>query len=440
MKSDTQKKPSITRRNAFLYLATAGMAGALQGCGGGGTSTTSSGDTGRATLTITWPEITDTRLVPVAANSITVSFSQNGTTAATQTIARPASGTTSSVSFDSLPAGALTVTAIAYPTTTGSGVAQASASDTVTITAGQSTPVSLTMASTISSVAITPAGPSVAVGATTTLTATAYNASSSIVLTSASTITWSSSNTGVATVSSAGVVTGVAAGSSTITATESESGKTANTTLTVTGAATSCVLIPSETDGPYPLYSVLSNSAMIRSNITESKTGVPLTVKLNIMNINGSCGPVTSGYVYIWHCDKDGNYAGYGTAVGQTFCRGIQPIGSDGSVTFTTVYPGWYTGRITHIHFQVYLTTPTQGASGTVTSQIAFPQAITQAVYNSTLYSARGQNTSVTSFAADNVFGSDTTYGANGVIYETATVTGSVAAGYTATLNVGISR
>ena len=54
MKSDTSKKSPITRRNAFLYLATAGMAGALQGCGGGNsTSSASSGDTGRATLTIT---------------------------------------------------------------------------------------------------------------------------------------------------------------------------------------------------------------------------------------------------------------------------------------------------------------------------------------------------------------------------------------------------
>ncbi len=201
----------------------------------------------------------------------------------------------------------------------------------------------------------------------------------------------------------------------------------------------SCVLIPGETDGPFPLYSVLANSAMVRSNITEGKTGVPLTVKLNIVNVNGSCGPVTSGYVYLWHCDKDGNYAGYGTAVGQTFCRGIQPIASDGSATFQTVYPGWYNGRITHMHFQVYLTLA-QGAAGTVTSQIAFPQTITQAVYGSTLYAARGQNTSVTSFAADNVFGSDSTYGASGVIYETATITGSVAAGYTATLNVGINR
>ena len=34
----------------------------------------------------------------------------------------------------------------------------------------------------------------------------------------------------------------------------------------------------------------------------------------------------------------------------------------------------------------------------------AFPQDITTAVYASSLYAARGQNTSVTSFSADNVF------------------------------------
>jgi hypothetical protein len=70
--------------------------------------------------------------------------------------------------------------------------------------------------------------------------------------------------------------------------------------------------------------------------------------------------------------------------------------------------------------------------TATATSQLAFPQAITQAVYASSLYAARGQNTSVTSFSQDNVFSDGTTY-------QMATVTGDVNSGYVASLVVGIA-
>jgi hypothetical protein len=41
------------------------------------------------------------------------------------------------------------------------------------------------------------------------------------------------------------------------------------------------------------------------------------------------------------------------TQTAQTFLRGIQTTNSDGNVTFTTIYPGWYQGRATHIHVEV---------------------------------------------------------------------------------------
>jgi hypothetical protein len=83
------------------------------------------------------------------------------------------------------------------------------------------------------------------------------------------------------------------------------------------------------------------------------------------------------------------------------------------------------------VHFQAYLADNLTVAA-TATSQIAFPQDVTTTVYASSLYAARGQNTSVTSFSADNVF-------ADGTTYQMATVTGDVASGYTATLIVGIA-
>ncbi|WP_082606775.1 cadherin-like beta sandwich domain-containing protein [Acidovorax sp. Root275] len=215
-------------------------------------------------------------------------------------------------------------------------------------------------------------------------------------------------------------------------------GVTARTyTVVATRAATgTCTLTATETQGPYPLLAILSNSAMVRSNITEGKTGVPLTVTLTVQDVSNGCTPVSGAAVYIWHCDKDGLYSGYstGTNAGQaglTYLRGIQVTNSSGQVTFTTIYPGWYAGRITHIHAQVYLN-DNLSVTATATTQLAFPQDVTTAVYNSTLYSAKGQNNSVASFAADNVF-------SDGTSTEMVAISGSVASGYAGSLTVNIA-
>lgn len=236
---------------------------------------------------------------------------------------------------------------------------------------------------------------------------------------------------------------GAESGTTTTSGTTSTAGtdtRTSSTTTSTaaggTGTAGACAIIPQETQGPYPLLAILSNAAMLRQDITEGKTGVPLTLRLKLVSVNGSCAPIANAAVYVWHCDKDGVYSGYstntnGNTLGQTFLRGIQVSDANGEVTFTTIYPGWYAGRITHVHFQIYLADNLQ-VTATATSQIAFPQADTTAVYNSTLYVTRGQNTSVTSFAADNVFSDGTTY-------QMAALTGDAANGYTATLTVGIA-
>lgn len=190
----------------------------------------------------------------------------------------------------------------------------------------------------------------------------------------------------------------------------------------------SCVLIPEETDGPFPLYSTLSNSAMYRADVTEGRAGVPLALALNVVDVNDACAPISNVDVYIWHCDRDGEYSGYanqGTA-GETFMRGIQTTDADGKVAFTTIYPGWYSGRITHIHLQVYL-----GSTRRATTQLAFPQEVTSAVYASSAY-PKGQNTSVTSFARDGIF-------SDGESTQLLAMSGSVAAGYTGALQIGIA-
>jgi protocatechuate 3,4-dioxygenase beta subunit len=156
----------------------------------------------------------------------------------------------------------------------------------------------------------------------------------------------------------------------------------------------SCTVTDTETDGPYPLYNSRGSSIQ-RVDITDGKTGLPLDMVITIRNVNDSCNVLANARVDVWHCDKDGYYSGYtnsgylGTQNNSSavFCRGLQYTDSSGQVKFTTIYPGWYTGRVTHIHAQIYV-----GTSLKLTTQIAFPDAINTAVYKTSLYSTHGQN------------------------------------------------
>ena len=102
---------------------------------------------------------------------------------------------------------------------------------------------------------------------------------------------------------------------------------------------------------------------------------------------------------------------------------------------FTSIFPACYAGRWPHIHFEVYpsVATATSSASKVATSQLALPKAACDAVFATTGYSASVSNLSQLSLASDNVFSDDQ------AVRQLATVTGSVAAGYTATLTVPIA-
>lgn len=164
-----------------------------------------------------------------------------------------------------------------------------------------------------------------------------------------------------------------------------------------------CVITDTETDGPYPLYNS-RGSSINRIDITDGREGIPLSMTITVKNVNDSCNIIENVRVDIWHCDKDGYYSGYtnsgflGTQnnTAKIFCRGLQYSDANGVVKFTTIYPGWYQGRVTHIHVQVYV-----GSTLKLTSQIAFPEEVNTEVYNSTLYVAHGQNS--TKNSTDNI-------------------------------------
>lgn len=187
-----------------------------------------------------------------------------------------------------------------------------------------------------------------------------------------------------------------------------------------------CSVTNSETAGPFP---TITPSSLVRSNIVVDRTGVAFTININIMNINGNCAALEGAIVDIWHCDKDGYYSEYGGTGMQTvnftayhFLRGRQTTDANGAVSFTSIFPGWYTGRATHIHVHIY------NAAGTslLVTQIAFPEGTGSAVALVNASTANGYTKGMTGYtynASDNVF-------SDGVTNEMSTLSGSVAAGF----------
>src|SRR4051794_21463041 len=75
---------------------------------------------------------------------------------------------------------------------------------------------------------------------------------------------------------------------------------------------TTCAAIPGETEGPYPdKTGMLGDAAYRRSDITEGKAGVPLTMTFTVVSASGSCAPIEGATVMVWHCDNDGKYSEY---------------------------------------------------------------------------------------------------------------------------------
>ena len=181
---------------------------------------------------------------------------------------------------------------------------------------------------------------------------------------------------------------------------------------------------------------------MVRQDMTSSfgtststAEGIPLTVTLTLLDNANGCTALAGAAVYAWHCDREGRYSMYDSGLqNENYLRGVQEADANGQVTFTTIYPGAYSGRWPHIHFEVFESMNKATAAGRVlaVSQIALTEAACKEVYASAGYESSAQNFPRTTLKSDNVFGND------GGIYQLATMSGSVAAGYAAGLNVTV--
>jgi protocatechuate 3,4-dioxygenase beta subunit len=167
-----------------------------------------------------------------------------------------------------------------------------------------------------------------------------------------------------------------------------------------------CVFNPEQEEGPYYV-----DRELLRSDITEGKIGVPLRVRVTIVNAK-TCAPIPDAALDIWHCDAGGVYSGYtksnpgfgpggpggpggrppgpppngadgsdtppgspqnggqgGPGFGGpggmppkphttddlVFLRGVQITDAQGIVEFKTIFPGHYPGRVNHIHMKVHV-------------------------------------------------------------------------------------
>ena len=187
---------------------------------------------------------------------------------------------------------------------------------------------------------------------------------------------------------------------------------------------------------------MLALSGIVRSDIRSaigSSTqvgGVPLTIAIKLTNASASCAPLSGYAIYLWHCAQDGNYSVYSTSnIADNHLRGVQATDANGTVTFTTVVPGCYAGRMPHMHLVVYpsLAAASHARNAIKTTQLAFPTAVLSSIYNANAgYSASVRTLASMSFATDNVF-------SDGTDLELTTVQANSDGGYAASITLSIA-
>jgi protocatechuate 3,4-dioxygenase beta subunit len=210
--------------------------------------------------------------------------------------------------------------------------------------------------------------------------------------------------------------------------------------------ATPTAEVPDETAGPYPGDGsngpdVLAESGVVRSDIRSSfgsmsgtADGVPLTIHLRVLDAD-TCDPVPGAAVYLWHCDAAGLYSLYSQgATNQNYLRGVQAADGDGRLTFQSTFPGCYSGRWPHIHFEVFedLDAARSVRNKLATSQIALPGDTSAAVYATSGYSGSTANLARVTLSSDNVF-------RDGAAAQTPQITGSASSGYEITMDCAVS-
>jgi len=196
----------------------------------------------------------------------------------------------------------------------------------------------------------------------------------------------------------------------------------------------SCVVTAALTEGPYFVDERLNRSDIRADPATgQISQGVPLALRFNVSRVaSGACTPLTGAFLDVWHCDAAGVYSDVaGSGAGRRFLRGYQLTDASGVAAFTTIYPGWYSGRAVHVHFKLRLFAGST-TSYEFTSQFFFDEALTDTVHALSPYSARGRRNTLNS--NDGIYNGLSTSEKTALTLQTMSASG----GYSGSINLGV--
>jgi protocatechuate 3,4-dioxygenase beta subunit len=206
---------------------------------------------------------------------------------------------------------------------------------------------------------------------------------------------------GITALGFGGVVAAYAVRSGTVSAQADEiaPGSTSTDLTSLLSRAGTCTLTPVTTKGPYYF-----DADKIRNDVREDRPGKRLQLVIRAMD-SESCSAISNAIVEIWQCDASGLYSGAEvlSSTGavppwdgpgerpdlvpqddKRYLRGAQVTNRNGIVQFTTIWPGFYTGRTVHIHVMVHVNN-----SRVLTTQLMFDEAFNTEVFATPPYSAK---------------------------------------------------
>jgi protocatechuate 3,4-dioxygenase beta subunit len=220
--------------------------------------------------------------------------------------------------------------------------------------------------------------------------------------------------------------------------------------------STACPALPEETSGPFPADGsdlrqhrapdILAAPGIVRQDIRASfdtsstiAAGVPLRLELTLLDLGRACQPLADSAVYLWNCNRDGDYSLYGRGIEhENYLRGVQFSDHQGRVAFQTIFPACYSGRYPHLHLEIFKQSARSLAATTrvLTTQLTAPREVCSRVYAD----APGYSRSAAQFKGlllsdDMVFASSSPAE---LALQTLVVTGDLAAGLAGRATLGI--
>jgi protocatechuate 3,4-dioxygenase beta subunit len=151
------------------------------------------------------------------------------------------------------------------------------------------------------------------------------------------------------------------------------------------------------------------------------------------------CQPLADAAVYMWNCNRDGDYSLYGRGIEhENYLRGVQYTDKEGRVAFQTIFPACYSGRYPHLHLEIFKqhARSLDATTRVLTTQVTAPRELCSRVYEN----APGYTRSALQFkglqpADDMVFASSSP---GELALQTLTVSGDLGAGFTGRTTLGI--